>query len=694
MNQRAKTSQASLFFLGCAASLVLVLCMAVAILYGTLRLFGDGFAPLIALVDRRETREPPTLSPTLRATAILPERTADPTPVPAATRPPRPTPTPPPPPVYAFADAPNLDQRYIAESAWADLERLLAADYPARDYYETEERLGKKKLRGRTLPPEPRQIGEQRTFWTGEREVDARLVLQSERAFFWVEAGLSLSAADLWPVGQRLDRELYPRLTALFGREPGPGIDGELPIHIVHLTDFDTEELGYFDSSDQYPREIFGYSNQVDGIYINMSELRVGERLYYGTLVHEIQHLLHWLSDSNETTWLDEGLAQVAEVYTGLDTFTVIDYLEEPNLQFNSWSVEEDRVYAHYASAALFGLYFWEQLGDDALRDLFQHPGDGLAAVAAVLRRYRPETTLAGFVGDWYAANYLRRPPPNRYGYRYDFRQIRPAAVMREPGAETMALNPYGVRYIEIDQPGEVLFSFAGDTLVDLIDAAPRSGQAIWFVPPLYGVEATLTRSFDLRGVQAPALSFWSWYDLEADFDFAYVTVSTNGGQSWAVLAPGRGVTSPFGRGISGRSRDAADAVDGWVHETISLAEYAGQEILVRFEVLTDAAIAGRGFALDDIEVTEIDYFSDVETGEDGWTAAGFVRVGASLPQQWSLQLLSQEGEGWVTPLSLDSYNQGQWRLRLEGPVTLAVAPVTPFSARPARYWFKIERLP
>ena len=37
-------------------------------------------------------------------------------------------------------------------------------------------------------------------------------------------------------------------------------------------------------------------------LYLNMGNLTVGEDLYYGTLVHEFQHLAQWNVDGNETT--------------------------------------------------------------------------------------------------------------------------------------------------------------------------------------------------------------------------------------------------------------------------------------------------------------------------------------------------------------------------------------------------------
>ncbi len=96
--------------------------------------------------------------------------------------------------------------------------------------------------------------------------------------------------------------------------------------------------------------------------------------------------------------------------------------------------------------------------------------------------------------------------------------------------------------------------------------------------------------SIDLRGVFFPQLSFWHWYELELGYDFAYVEVSTDGGQSWS------GPIAVF-TGSSG----------GWRRETLSLAGYEGSAHLqIRFRLESDASINADGWYLDDIEVVGV----------------------------------------------------------------------------------------
>ena len=100
---------------------------------------------------------------------------------------------------------------------------------------------------------------------------------------------------------------------------------------------------------------------------------------------------------------------------------------------------------------------------------------------------------------------------------------------------------------------------------------------------------------------------------------------------------------------------------EGWVEETISLNNYVGQEVWIRFEVMTDPAVTGQGFAVDDISIPEIGYATDVEFGPDGWQPEGFVQGGWLLPQLWHLRLLRTNDIGGleVVPLPLTEQNQG-----------------------------------
>lgn len=622
------------------------------------------------------------------------------TPEPSAASP-TPTPTPKPEELFDLHPPTTIDQQPILPNLSADLQTLMAADYPIHDYYESAVRLGSRNIGPRIVPAGPFQVGDTQNFYTDSGRVDAELAIVTDHIYFWVEEGLELNRTDLAEAARRVEEDYYPILTSLFGQEWLPGIDDDPHFSVLHLAEFaNDDELGFFDSSDEFPRTISSTSNEQEIVYLNMDLLNEGGELYYGTLVHEIQHLIHWYVDGNETTWLDEGLAQLAETYLGLDTVdTKRDYLQNPDTQLNAWSYDDsDAVYAHYGGAYLFAVYLWEQLGDEAIKELTRHPADGLQAVQSVLAGYRPDTTLEQFIADWAAANYLNEEAA---GPRYHYRSIRlgrPAVETRVntiPHDEVNNVPQYGVDYVQLNLEGTTTISFAGDTTVPLA-VPPRSGERMWYVPGVDSLDAHLTATFDLTGLNRATFTFWTWYDLEEDWDFAYISISTDGGANWDLLAPDHLSAAQYGPALTGRSEDVSGNENGWVYQTIPLNSYVGGPVMLRIEVLTDAAIYGRGFAVDDIAIPELGYVSDLETDGGGWQAAGFSRVGWQIPQQWRVQLIqfnkANGGGPDVANLPLNALNQGQWTVDLgnEGGV-LVITALTPFTTETADYWLSIE---
>jgi hypothetical protein len=86
-------------------------------------------------------------------------------------------------------------------------------------------------------------------------------------------------------------------------------------------------------------------------------------------------------------------------------------------------------------------------------------------------------------------------------------------------------------------------------------------------------------------------LSFWCWYDIETDWDYAFVEASTNG-RSYDVLDS-----------FTGASGD-------WTLKEYNLSAYAGNSIFIRFRYTTDEETTKEGFYVDDI--TPVAYFNVV----------------------------------------------------------------------------------
>ncbi len=594
----------------------------------------------------------------------------------------------------------EIDQRLLTDRADSDLTLLFSSNYPSHDYFETAVRLGKENLGSRTVATTPRALGDATEFYNGTDSINATLVALTDHVYFWVEDGSDLDPAEVREAAERFESEFYPQLERLFGEVWTPGVDGDPRFSVLHAQNGTSDELGRFNSEDEFPRALYRYSNEQELIYMNMAELTLGSNLYYGTLVHEVQHLIQWYIDPSETVWLNEGLSQLAELYVGFDdTAPSIDYLEQPEIRLNSWDYDDEQVYAHYAGAYLFSVYLWEQLGDAAIQELARHPANGMASVWAILQGYQPDTTLEQFTAAWAAANYLDDENGER-PYFYESLNLRQphVAAKLEPSDSSLErleeMEQFGVHYIDLSSlRGETTITFAGDTAVDLISGAPRSGEQMWYAPGIDDMNAQLTATFDLSGVSQATLRYAVWYDLEEDYDYAYVSASADGGQTWDILRPTEYTSGDFGPAYNGRSAEEAGAVDGWLKQSVDLSSYAGQIIQVRFEVLTDGGISERGFALDDISIPELGYDSNVEEVADGWQADGFVQMGWQIPQKWSVLLIEEGPIPAVTTLALNPSNQGQWNLNIgKGGGVLIIMPQTAFTNETATYWLTVEQ--
>jgi hypothetical protein len=98
-------------------------------------------------------------------------------------------------------------------------------------------------------------------------------------------------------------------------------------------------------------------------------------------------------------------------------------------------------------------------------------------------------------------------------------------------------------------------------------------------------------------------LKFWTWYDIELNYDYAYVQLSTDGGLTFTNLA-GNITTNNNpngnnqGNGITGSS-------GSWVQGRFPLNSFAGQSVLLGILYRTDPGVLGEGFYADDFYPVE-----------------------------------------------------------------------------------------
>ena len=167
----------------------------------------------------------------------------------------------------------------------------------------------------------------------------------------------------------------------------------------------------------------------------------------------------------------------------------------------------------------------------------------------------------------------------------------------------------------------------------------------------------------DLTGKSSAALTLDGWYDIEADYDYLYTEVSTDGGANWTpVDGTVDGAADPARRQRQAR----ADRYLGRVQEAgrTPLDAYAGKKFDLRFRYQTDGGVAQKGFAADAITVTAdgAALFSDNAEGADAaWTAKGFSRIGASFTDDYAQYYIAENRQyvSYDKTLKVGPYNFG-----------------------------------
>ncbi len=587
------------------------------------------------------------------------------------------------------------------------------ATLPQRDLLDLARRLqGISLAPASSTSPPAYALGDRKTFWLHNVEANsyftatASLQYETPHAYWWIEDGYSVSARDLERSADRFENRTYPTNRRLFGSEWAPGIDNDPHVYIF-LGNIPGVG-GYFSSPDEFPAEIRAESNEHELFYINLDNARPGNDYFDGILAHEFQHMIHWAVDRDEETWVNEGLSELAAQINGYDVGgSDWVFTQNPETQLTTWPELEDSG-PHYGASYLFLAYFFDQFGEDALQQLAAEPANGAEGFDAVLTRLDVGgRRFADLFDDWVVANYLDDPhlANGRYGYdELEVERPRHAAFYtRFPVERQTMVDQYAADYIVLRGEGNLELEFKGDSVVPLLGNQAHSGDYQWWAKRGDEGDATLTRTFDLTGLEQATLQVWMWYALEADYDYAYVELSSDGGQTWDLLGNGHTTTAnpngnSYGPAFTGLS--GGGDKPQWVQEQFDLSQYAGQEILLRFEVITDDTINLPGLALDDISIPELGYHSDVETderhpsGTEGWQAEGWVRVTDQIPQEFSLQLITYGPETRVERLPLDSQNRASITVAGLGHeidrAVLVVSAQAPLTTEPAGYSYRI----
>lgn len=135
----------------------------------------------------------------------------------------------------------------------------------------------------------------------------------------------------------------------------------------------------------------------------------------------------------------------------------------------------------------------------------------------------------------------------------------------------------------------------------------PASGSYEYYGGRGDEIDHAMKTTVNLTGKTSATLDFDAWYRIESGWDMAFVQVSTDNGATWQSLSSARttyDVVHDAYPSVAANLPGYTGSSAGWVHETIDLSAYAGQQIQLAFRYITDWGTNEDGFFVDNVKVT------------------------------------------------------------------------------------------
>ncbi len=592
------------------------------------------------------------------------------------------------------------------DSAFPTLDALANVESPAFDFVDMAARMTPWN-RSYTPPDNPprHDIGYRETFKLRHGEdyelIDYEMELraQTDRVVIWAQQDVSYPQWRAESLARRVETYvLDPVQERLEAAEP-PGVDGDPRLIIALVNDPEGPYGGYFARRDARPRNLHKYSNQRELIAVNLArddDYDFYDDILIDFIAHEYTHVLQYHRDSDEELWLNEGLATyvgyiAAKPFLSRSTgHGVADaFLESPDVGLTQWFSVEDKN-PKYGAAFLFVMYLTQRFGSEVAPRLLAEQIGGWRSIVATLREFTDISADEVFA-DWVLANYFL-DARRGFGYRELDAELTPpsptASLNSFPAQHNGELPQYATEYISVDVRGadKLRLRLRQAPVAKLFDAyTGETGSFAYAISSEYG-HPRLTRAFNLATSRHLWLEFRFWHDLDEDLEYAYVTISTDKGESWRTLHGNYTQSSEvlddyYAFGYTGSLRT-------WRNERIDLSRYAPGEVLISFELVSEIGTSYGGMAIDSIHMRTVNYNEYFDSFDDGWIADGWIITDNRLPNNTWLQVVQDTGDKLHISRELVA---GDGELTVEllpgvSNVLVAVSPVVPQTSLPTAY--------
>ncbi len=120
-----------------------------------------------------------------------------------------------------------------------------------------------------------------------------------------------------------------------------------------------------------------------------------------------------------------------------------------------------------------------------------------------------------------------------------------------------------------------------------------------------------LTTPIDLTGSELAILQYWAKWEIENDYDYVQIMASNDNGTSWTPLC---GKYTNLASPDQPEGEQLYDGIQAtWVLEEVSLNDYLGETILLKFHFFSDGFVRADGFYFDDLTITSYELATPTE---------------------------------------------------------------------------------
>jgi hypothetical protein len=494
---------------------------------------------------------------------------------------------------------------------------------------------------------------------------------EGDNVEIWVADNLAFPEGDTRPahvvtqdqvdkLRDEFDSNIYPKATEFFGtpdsldgsHSPLPGMVGlpdgyyEGSDKVIMLVD-NVQDDNYFDPT--YPFFVAGFFWQTLENYMDRNIITIDtnswetrlESTFFGTTIHELQHLIHADNDGDEETWINEGMSTFSEYLGGYgyDDRSINFYLDHPENSLTNWdehvgATTGPETIADYGQVQLFSIYLNDKFGQEFIRDLALNETNSIDSIEETFAKHNIDMTFTEVYQNFITALAIDSDRVGGGVYDIDSVDIRKLPVTVDgkttergktvdfEGAlkfEKDGVPAWGGDFKALDFQDKIRgisfdgVDFLGTQWESVADPLGSGEQVLWGNK---GDEADnhLILEADLSDVETATLQFDNYIDIEEQWDFGMVQVSTDNGQTWTSLENENTRSDVVEEGypkIKENVPGFTGTYDDWKKEKFDLSEFAGQKVLVSFRYLTDWGSNNAGWFIDNIEIPEIGYSND-----------------------------------------------------------------------------------